>query len=108
MGTVLDVELVRRDFPILEEPVHGRRLVWLDNAATTQKPQAVIERLRHFYEHENSNIHRAAHELAARASDAYEDARRAPSVLDRPPSWDQALAGATVDPFKTWGRLISS
>jgi cysteine desulfurase/selenocysteine lyase len=71
----LDVELVRRDFPILEERVHGRRLVWLDNAATTQKPRAVIERLRHFYEHENSNIHRAAHALAARATDAYEDAR---------------------------------
>jgi len=74
-GAGLDVELIRRDFPILEERVHGRRLVWLDNAATTQKPKAVIDRLRYFYEHENSNIHRAAHELAARATDAYEDAR---------------------------------
>ncbi|HEV7500010.1 MAG TPA: family 2A encapsulin nanocompartment cargo protein cysteine desulfurase, partial [Vicinamibacteria bacterium] len=71
----LDVELIRRDFPILQERVHGRRLVWLDNAATTQKPKAVIDRLRYFYEHENSNIHRGAHELAARATDAYEDAR---------------------------------
>jgi cysteine desulfurase/selenocysteine lyase len=70
-----DVDLVRRDFPILEERVNGRRLVWLDNAATTQKPRAVIDRLRYFYEHENSNIHRAAHALAARATDAYEDAR---------------------------------
>ena len=50
-------------------------LVWLDNAATTQKPQSVIDRLKYFYEHENSNIHRAAHELAARATDAYEEAR---------------------------------
>jgi cysteine desulfurase/selenocysteine lyase len=50
-------------------------LIWLDNAATTQKPQAVIDRLKYFYEHENSNIHRAAHELAARATDAYEAAR---------------------------------
>jgi cysteine desulfurase / selenocysteine lyase len=71
----LDVAAVRRDFPILSERVNGRRLVWLDNAATTQKPQAVIDRLAHFYEHENSNVHRAAHTLAARATDAYEDAR---------------------------------
>jgi cysteine desulfurase/selenocysteine lyase len=70
-----DPYLIRRDFPILSERVHGRRLVWLDNAATTQKPQAVIDRLSRFYEHENSNIHRAAHALAARATDAYEGAR---------------------------------
>jgi cysteine desulfurase / selenocysteine lyase len=71
----LDAKLIRRDFPILEERVHGRPLIWLDNAATTQKPNAVIERLSSFYRHENSNIHRAAHELAARATDAYESAR---------------------------------
>jgi cysteine desulfurase/selenocysteine lyase len=70
-----DVEAVRRDFPILAERVNGRPLVWFDNAATTQKPQVVIDRLSHFYAHENSNIHRAAHELAARATDAYEEAR---------------------------------
>ncbi len=70
-----DVQAVRRDFPILAERVNGRPLIWLDNAATTQKPQAVIDRLVHFYRHENSNIHRAAHELAARATDAYESAR---------------------------------
>ncbi len=70
-----DVNAVRRDFPILGETVNGRPLIWLDNAATTQKPQAVIDRLVHFYKHENSNIHRAAHELAARATDAYEGAR---------------------------------
>ena len=70
-----NVAAVRRDFPILAERVNGRPLVWLDNAATTQKPQAVIDRLAHFYAHENSNIHRAAHELAARATDAYEGAR---------------------------------
>ena len=55
--------------------MNGRQLVWLDNAATTQKPHAVIDRLAYFYEHENSNIHRAAHTLAARATDAYEGAR---------------------------------
>ena len=70
-----DVDAVRRDFPILQERVHGKPLIWLDNAATTQKPQSVIDRISYFYEHENSNIHRAAHELAARATDAYEDAR---------------------------------
>lgn len=75
LGTPFDVQLIRRDFPILGELVNGRPLVWLDNAATTQKPQAVIDRLKYFYEHENSNIHRAAHELAARATDAYEGAR---------------------------------
>jgi len=70
-----DVTAIRNDFPILREKVNGRPLIWLDNAATTQKPQAVIDRLKYFYEHENSNIHRAAHDLAARATDAYEDAR---------------------------------
>jgi cysteine desulfurase/selenocysteine lyase len=71
----LDANLIRRDFPILEERVHGRPLIWLDNAATTQKPNAVIDRISDFYRHENSNIHRAAHELAARSTDAYESAR---------------------------------
>jgi cysteine desulfurase/selenocysteine lyase len=70
-----DVEAVRRDFPILQEQVNGKPLIWFDNAATTQKPQVVIDRLSYFYAHENSNIHRAAHELAARATDAYEKAR---------------------------------
>lgn len=70
-----DVNQVRKDFPILHQHVNGRPLVWLDNAATTQKPQAVIDRISHFYAHDNSNIHRAAHELAARSTDAYEGAR---------------------------------
>jgi cysteine desulfurase/selenocysteine lyase len=72
---LFDVGTVRRDFPILREQVNGKPLVWLDNAATTQKPQSVIDRLSYFYAHENSNVHRAAHELAARATDAYESAR---------------------------------
>lgn len=71
----LDILRIRQDFPILSERVNGKPLVWLDNAATTHKPLAVIERICHFYKYENSNIHRAAHELAARASDAYEHAR---------------------------------
>ncbi|TGD90731.1 SufS family cysteine desulfurase [Mycolicibacterium sp. CH28] len=72
---VFDVHAIRADFPILAETVNGKPLIWFDNAATTQKPQAVIDRLSYFYAHENSNIHRAAHELAARATDAYEQAR---------------------------------
>ena len=72
---VFDVNAVRADFPILKEVINGKPLIWFDNAATTQKPQVVIDRLVKFYSHENSNIHRAAHELAARATDAYEEAR---------------------------------
>ncbi len=71
-----DVNLIKKDFPILQERVNGRPLIWLDNAATTQKPKQVIDRISYFYAHENSNIHRAAHELAARATDAYESARQ--------------------------------
>ncbi|AIO70391.1 family 2A encapsulin nanocompartment cargo protein cysteine desulfurase [Burkholderia oklahomensis] len=70
-----DVNAIRRDFPILAERVNGKPLVWFDNAATTHKPQSVIDRLAYFYAHENSNIHRAAHTLAGRATDAYEHAR---------------------------------
>jgi cysteine desulfurase/selenocysteine lyase len=66
---------VRADFPALNQRVHGRPLVWLDNAATTQKPRSVIDTVSAFYAHDNSNIHRGAHELAARATDAYEGAR---------------------------------
>jgi cysteine desulfurase / selenocysteine lyase len=70
-----DADFIKKDFPILSEQVNGRPLIWLDNAATTQKPKTVIDRISYFYEHENSNVHRAAHELAARSTDAYEGAR---------------------------------
>jgi cysteine desulfurase/selenocysteine lyase len=74
--SALNVGLARRDFPVLKERVDGNPLVWLDNAATTQKPQSVIDRLSYFYEHENSNVHRGMpHTLASRATDAYEGAR---------------------------------
>jgi cysteine desulfurase/selenocysteine lyase len=74
-GAELDVQAVRKDFPILHHPVHGKPLVYLDNAATTQKPQAVIDRIAHFYRHENANVHRGVHLLSERATDAYEQAR---------------------------------
>ena len=74
-GDTFDVESIRNDFPILHQQVNGKDLVWFDNAATTQKPKQVIDAITHYYEHDNSNIHRAAHTLAARSTDAYEGAR---------------------------------
>ncbi|MEQ9297797.1 MAG: cysteine desulfurase [Cyclobacteriaceae bacterium] len=70
-----DVYRYRKDFPILSRKVHGKPLVWLDNGATTQKPQVVIDAISDYYENYNSNIHRGAHELAREATDAFEDAR---------------------------------
>jgi cysteine desulfurase / selenocysteine lyase len=72
---VFDVRRIRADFPILHQLVHGRPLVYLDNAATTQKPRAVIEAIEHFYTRDNSNIHRGLHALSERATFAYERAR---------------------------------
>ncbi len=70
-----DAERVKREFPILARPVHGKPLVYLDNAATAQKPRAVIERLARYYEEENANVHRGVHLLSERATAAYEGAR---------------------------------
>jgi cysteine desulfurase/selenocysteine lyase len=73
--TSVDWKTVREDFPILDQKVHGHPLVYFDNAATTQKPRAVVEALRHYYEHDNANVHRGLHELSSRATEAYEAAR---------------------------------
>ena len=70
------IEQIRADFPILTTKINGNQLVWFDNGATTQRLQVVIDRLVQYYTTENSNVHRAAHELAARSTDAYEDARQ--------------------------------
>jgi cysteine desulfurase/selenocysteine lyase len=70
-----DIESIRRDFPALHQDVNGRPLIWLDNAATTHKPQAVIDATSRFYSRDNSNIHRAAHALAARSTELFEAAR---------------------------------
>ncbi len=70
-----DVEQIRKDFPALQQMVHGKPLVYLDNAATSQKPLAVIEAEEHFYRRDCSNIHRGVHELSERATKSYEDAR---------------------------------
>jgi cysteine desulfurase/selenocysteine lyase len=74
---VIDVEVVRKDFPILETLPHGKRLVYLDSAATSQRPRQVIDRMVHFYEAENANVHRGVYELGEKATAAYEGAREA-------------------------------
>lgn len=73
--TAFDAEQIRKDFPILHQQVHGKPLVYLDNAATTQKPEAVIQAIVDYYRHDNSNVHRGAHALAERATEKFEQAR---------------------------------
>ena len=70
-----DVQTVRADFPILKRRIHGKPLIYLDNAATSQKPQVVIDTLTRYYSEENANIHRGAYFLSEQATQAYEDAR---------------------------------
>src|SRR2546426_6032001 len=70
-----DWDSFRRDFPILDQKVHGHPLIYFDNAATTQKPKAVVEALRRYYERDNANVHRGIHELSNRATAAFEAAR---------------------------------
>ncbi len=72
----VDWNSVREDFPILREQSHGHPLIYFDSAATSQKPRAVIDALRHYYEHENANVHRGLHLLSSRATEAYEESRR--------------------------------
>ena len=74
-NSAYQVQIIRKDFPILKRKVNGHPLIWLDNAATTQKPLAVIEALEKFYRESNSNVHRGAHSLATEATNAYETAR---------------------------------
>lgn len=85
------LEQIREDFPILREKVNGNPLIWLDNGATTQRPRAVIDRLSYYYEHENSNVHRGAHTLAARSTDAYEKARQTVADFIGAPSKDNIV-----------------
>src|SRR5580698_10128327 len=71
----IDWQKLRADFPILKQKVHGKPLVYFDNAATSQKPRAVIDALVHYYEHDNANVHRGIHELSNRSTNAFEAAR---------------------------------
>ncbi|MBI3823709.1 MAG: cysteine desulfurase, partial [Planctomycetes bacterium] len=73
--TSFDVERVRADFPILHQKVHGKPLVYLDNAASSQKPAAVIDSIKRYYENDHANVHRGVHALSERATEMYEDAR---------------------------------
>ena len=75
-ATSIDWNTVREDFPILCERAHGHPLIYFDNAATSQKPRAVIDALRYYYEHDNANVHRGLHELSSRATEAYETSRQ--------------------------------
>src|SRR5947208_8548993 len=72
----IDWTALRKDFPILDQQVHGKPLIYFDSAATSQKPRAVLDALRHYYEHENANVHRGLHELSTRATEAYERSRK--------------------------------
>ncbi|MEO0639099.1 MAG: cysteine desulfurase [Bacteroidota bacterium] len=74
--TKLDIQSIRKVFPTLQEKVHGKELVYFDNAATSQKPQLVIDRIEAYYEHENSNVHRGVHYLSQTATNAYEHTRK--------------------------------
>src|SRR6266571_4600289 len=72
----IDWKTIREDFPILREQAHGHRLIYFDNAATSQKPRAVLDALHRYYEHENANVHRGLHVLSSRATEAYEKSRQ--------------------------------
>lgn len=74
--TVFPVEKIRSDFPILDQQIYKHPLVYFDNAASTQKPRQVIDAIRHYYEHDNCNIHRGVHFLSVKATEAYEEVRR--------------------------------
>ncbi|HEU4603948.1 MAG TPA: aminotransferase class V-fold PLP-dependent enzyme, partial [Steroidobacteraceae bacterium] len=73
--TSLDVAAIRRDFPILHQEINGKPLVYLDNAASSQRPRAVIDAIARYYERDHANIHRGVHTLSQRATDQYEAAR---------------------------------
>ncbi len=82
---------LRADFPILDQKVHGQPLIYLDNAATTQKPRAVLDALRHYYEHDNANVHRGIHELSNRATAAFEAARTRAAAFINARSADEII-----------------
>lgn len=104
-----DVEAVRKDFPILHQEVNGHPLVYLDNAATTQKPEAVIEAISDYYRGYNSNVHRAAHALSDKATQAFESARRTLADFINSPRpeqviWTRGTTEAINLVATSWGR----
>src|SRR3954453_12579587 len=96
--TSFDVQRVRRDFPILSERIHGKPLVYLDSANTSQKPQAVLDAMDDYYRHANANIHRATHLLSERATALYEGARaKAAAFINAPDAKTIVLTKGTTD-----------
>ena len=109
MANNFDIEQVRKDFPILDQQVNGAPLVYFDNAATTQKPQVVIDALNHYYTLDNANIHRGLHTLAERATSGYELTRTKLKDFFNAPSSDQIIftSGTTAGinlVAQTYGR----
>jgi cysteine desulfurase/selenocysteine lyase len=99
---------LRNDFPILHQQVHGKPLVYLDNAATSQKPRAVIQSLVHYYEHDNANVHRGIHELSNRSTAGFEAARvRAAKFINAPSADEIIFTRGTTEGINlvaaTWG-----
>ena len=108
-STGFDVEKIRRDFPILREKVNGNPLVYLDNAATAQKPQVVIDAIQKYYQSYNSNIHRGVHHLSQQATEAYEKARvKAQRLLNALESREIIFVRSTTEAInlvaQTYGR----
>ncbi len=87
----IDWNVIREDFPILHQEAHGHPLIYFDNAATTQKPRAVIDALRYYYEHDNANVHRGLHELSSRATEAYENSRQRVAIYVGAGSADEII-----------------
>lgn len=108
-NNVLDIEKIREQFPVLYQQVNGKPLIYLDNAATTQKPIAVLKALVRYYQTDNANIHRAAHTLAARATQMYEDTRTAVKEFIHAPEAEECIfTRGTTEGInliaQTWGR----
>ncbi|GGB88650.1 cysteine desulfurase [Dyadobacter sediminis] len=91
MSNNLDITAIRNDFPILEEIVNGKQLVYFDNAATTQKPKVVLDAISGYYEHYNANIHRGIHQLAEKATAAFEDSRKRLQQFLNAPSFEEII-----------------
>ena len=109
MGPRLDVATVRGDFPILRQMVNHRALVYLDNAATSQKPQVVIDAIVRYYSETNSNVHRGVHELSQKATEAYEGARtRIQKFINAPDHCEVVFVRGCTEAInlvaQSWGR----
>ncbi len=104
-----DVDRIRQDFPILKQRIHGKPLVYLDNAATSQKPQHVIDAITHFYCNDNANIHRGVHLLSQRATDAYETARiRIQKFINARHAHETVFVRSTTEAINLVARCLGS